>query len=137
MKKKIASLVAGICIVCAINVNALTTVERIGEATGEYYFAVLIVKLLSESRCSSSLKIGRNEYDLNRVKAGMNATLARFATKDELRQMSQFFLEQELETKKKFVPAFRNATSDQCRQFVSEFSEMFYKHKSKWQSLTR
>lgn len=139
MKQQIASRIACACIICAINASAQTTAERVGVATGKYYGAVVLLKLISDSRCSSSLKIGRNEYELSRVKADINNRIARFVTKDEMREMPKFFATVESDVRKDFAPIFSNAklTSDKCPQVASEFSEMYYKSKDTWQTLTR
>lgn len=139
MKQQIALLIACASIICALNASAQTTAERLGAATGRYYGAVVFLKLISNSRCSSSLKISRDEYDLSRVKADINKGIARFATKDELREMPQFFSNVETDVQKDFTPIFNNAkaTPDKCRQFVIEFTEVYYKSKDTWQTLTR
>lgn len=137
MKQQIASLVAGLGIVFAINASAQTTAERVGAATGRYYGAVVFLKLLSDSRCSSSLKIGRDEYDLSRVKADIKNRIARFVTKDEMKNMSQFFSEMESGIRKDFTAMLNNANPDMCRQLVSEFSEMYYKDKNIWRTITK
>jgi hypothetical protein len=137
MKIQRAILVICISLLCVNAVRAQTVAERVGDATAKYYGAVVVMKLISESKCNSSLKITRDEYDLSRVRPEINKKIARFTTKDELKQMQQFYTDTEAESRKEFLPMLQNANPDRCRQFVNEFSEMYYKHKSNWQSLTR